>query len=741
MSNLLQEKLQVGYEHLYSALKFTLLGRGPDPRPDFLSALSNINIALADKEDGDLVLEHLNLVRSILDRLVCRADDGLVERLRQEFRLDQNSRLGAGLAIVVGLFGAWREEPVEKQGSERRYHWRACTLLVVRESLETVHPSMLRHELLRAIRPAFDAFYADCDQQDELGFAIDLVEYFTRGTNADIIATSLPMKSHRDEVRSPIGVLGNLNNTSVPSASPADTAVQELGLGAQHRYNEPILQQLQAICLTQCVLFPYRFKERIHLYLINPGGGVLRFELNLLDIEDNLTNLEQVLPDPRRYHSLLPNERVRDMRARRERMSDDVMMPLKCLYDHLFLRSEPLGGWDRNLAEQIDLWEGVYVVPTEEFPWLPWHLLHDGDQFLFERWKISYFPSLSVMYSVLTYRAGFTVGSPDVTIDDPRKTVFFIKEGTTNESSTEAREIRSIVEAHGLSVDEKAVEYGFVHLAGHGASSMSGLNYKVQHGDRWISTADVLNGALKSRAIMINACDVCALGTSLQDDIPLVLALFAAGNRNILGSCWPLRDTSAHKFAVKYYTALMAGQFCVASWRSALMTCIHEPLDLLEFGGYMAYGAIDDQTPSKLEFMGDSTNEDAYKLLQKGETTRAIDKFWDARIYYLRARCWEGHALTCENLLLCNESRTTPESSFPSFPLVLEAIASRAAQGLRGEELSYRMGQYFNEAGLNGDATWSTVEQPLGELLSQRGLSIKDVGIQPILVASKMLFF
>ena len=740
MSDCCQEKLQFAFEKLYSALE-ALLNPGPEMLTDFLLAASSANIALADIEGEPLILEHLNLVRSIVGRLVIPADDKVVEQLRKEFKLDHNSHFGAGLSIVIGLFGAWREEPIGKQGHERRYRWRATTMAVIREYLKTTQLSMLRREFLCIIHPIFDAFYADCGQQNELAFAIDLVEYFIRGTNADIVATALSKDQPRDQTRSPVEVFGNINYTSALSASAADTAVQELGLGNLLRYNEPLLSQLQSICLTQCILMPYRFKERIHLYLIPPGGGVLRYELNLLDIKECLTDLEQLLPDPRFYHSLLPNERIRDMRARRERLSNNIMTPLKSLFDSLFLRSEPLGGWGRNLAEEIDNWEGVYVVPTEEFPWLPWHLLHDGEQFLFQRWNISHFPSLSVMYSVLCYRAGFTVGSPEVTIDNPRKTTFFIKEGTTSQSSAETLEIRSIVEAHGIHVDAEAVEYGFAHLAGHGVSSESGLNYKVQLGDQWISTADVLDGALKSRSIMINACDVCVLGTSLPDDISLLLSLFAAGNRNILGSCWPLRDASAHKFAVKYYEALMSGQSPVASWRFALTECVHEPRDLLEFGGYIIYGAIDDQTPWKLEYMGDTKNENGYKFLQKGETHIALDMFWDARIYYLRARCWEGQALACENLLHCNESKPIPNPLFPSFQLVLEAIASRAANGLRGKELSCRMAQYFREAGLNGVVTWKQVVQPLEELLRQRGLSIRDVGIEPFTVASKMVFF
>jgi hypothetical protein len=446
-----------------------------------------------------------------------------------------------------------------------------------------------------------------------------------------------------------------------------------------------------------------------------------------------LARLKATLPDPDLYHRFTAEERIRDFKTRLRRDTTDAKDALAELYELVFEQSQCVGSWERTLGSEISQphYRGLYVIANETMPWIPWHLLRRKGEYLLARWSISYFPSLDVLYSVLTHRAGFHVGSPSAFQDDVVDYPFLIVLGTTPCAAEEAEKITERLATVGLSEGGEEGQFGIAHVAAHGTSGPEGHRFAFEWQDEKVTTFDVLRGRLKALFVFLNACDVGALWTPARDDVPLVPGLMAAGTRYLVGSYWPLRDERACAVATAFYDAWQPGTSPAEAFRKTVVDQLQSDAGLLEAGGYVFCGPIDDQDTRFLEWLGTQRNNDGYQRQIRGDYSESLSSLYDARIYFLRAGCADGQALACENIAMClgRSGRTREAVQF-----VYESIAAHAVAGQRGLELLVCLAGGLVDLGViqpERPALWDGRSGRIPDVLGVRGLTVEEAGLVP----------
>jgi len=243
-----------------------------------------------------------------------------------------------------------------------------------------------------------------------------------------------------------------------------------------------------------------------------------------------------------------------------KRTTNEYLVPARQLYDQLIRPIDPL-----LAAHGIDT---VVIVPDSVLRVIPFAALHDGRQFLIERYATAIAPSMqlvdpkpladrpnvALILGVSQSVQGF-VDLPNVSreIDE----VHQIEGGKAilNDAFTEAR----------FGAELRSTSYNIVHIASHGQFDvdpkqtfllaydgplrMDQLEDSIKYGERRESALELL---------VLSACETA----SGDDRAALGLAGVAlkAGARSALASLWYVSDEAAGALVVDFYRSLKSGQ-------------------------------------------------------------------------------------------------------------------------------------------------------------------------------------
>lgn len=247
-------------------------------------------------------------------------------------------------------------------------------------------------------------------------------------------------------------------------------------------------------------------------------------------------------------------------------LTQKINIHLRQLYDLLI----------RPLEQTLDH-RKLIVVPHGSLHYLPFHALHNGDQYLIERCEVSVAPSAAIFQQCLQRGAqrlqrALLVGVADEQapriVDEIQtlKEVFpaaitLIQEAATSEA----------LRGNAAGVD-------VLHLACHGQFRSDNPLFSSLHlADGSFTVRDAYSLKLDNALVTLSACETGANVVAPGDElIGLARGFFSAGARSVLLSLWMVDDETTEQMMVDFYEETMRGQSLSASLRTAQLRMLKE---------------------------------------------------------------------------------------------------------------------------------------------------------------------
>ncbi len=226
------------------------------------------------------------------------------------------------------------------------------------------------------------------------------------------------------------------------------------------------------------------------------------------------------------------------------------------LYRRLFQPVEAMLGNKRQ----------ILVVAHGALHYLPFNALHDGREYLIDRYRLRLLPSASVMPYLRpvrpTTRALLAFGNPD--LGDPRLDL--------KHAQTEAQAVTKVLpgsrvltrrEASETAFKRQGAGYAYLHFASHGDfNADSPLNSslllaKDRENDGTLTVGELYSMRLNADLVTLSACET-GLGKIANGDdvVGLTRGFLYAGSRSIVASLWKVDDEATAYLMTRFYGAL-----------------------------------------------------------------------------------------------------------------------------------------------------------------------------------------
>lgn len=288
---------------------------------------------------------------------------------------------------------------------------------------------------------------------------------------------------------------------------------------------------------------------------------------------------------------------------RRGRISRDILVKLResgqVLHDELF---------SLNVKRKLMKTRAEYLVLNidDHLVHVPWELLHDGQQFLCQRFN---------MGRLVKTRQAILGVKPRLLAWPLRMLILADPEGDLKGAYTEGIQIRDFLDRHKDlinvvlrtgqitpdSVKEKLRNFDFTHFAGHadydqGNPSASG--WRLTTGNLKAEDIGKMAGTGSMPALIFsNACQSARteewiLKEHFQNEIfGLANAFLLAGVRHYIGTFWEVLDEPSSRFALEFYKGLLSGMAIGEAVRVARQALIREySEETIVWASYILYG-------------------------------------------------------------------------------------------------------------------------------------------------------
>ena len=234
---------------------------------------------------------------------------------------------------------------------------------------------------------------------------------------------------------------------------------------------------------------------------------------------------------------------------------------LRELYQELLAPLEPLLNGRR-----------LVIVPHGILHYVPFHALHDGNQYLIDSFKISYAPSASI-YSMrpaghINESGTFLIfGVPD------ERAPFIRDEAESLQGLLQPSELFLGPEATLENLKSKGPSARFLHIATHGDFRPDNpLFSSVRLSGSHLTLYDLYQLHLPAQLIVLSGC---ATGLNLISEgdelLGLVRGLFAAGAQSLMLSLWDVHDKSTAEFMQLFYGHLGQNEHREAAFQTAVL--------------------------------------------------------------------------------------------------------------------------------------------------------------------------
>jgi CHAT domain-containing protein len=247
---------------------------------------------------------------------------------------------------------------------------------------------------------------------------------------------------------------------------------------------------------------------------------------------------------------------------------------LRDLYRELL---EPIG--DRLQQKHL------IFIPHGILHFLPFHALFDGQQYLIDRFSVSYSPSASI-YHLCQNRpsppgdTSLVLGVPDAQAPSISDEISAVA------SQVKFPEVFSGRSATEQVLREKGPNSRLVHIATHGNFRQDNPMFShIRLGGSHLSVLDLYHLRLPADLVTLSGC-ATGLNVVVACDEPLGLmrGLLSAGARSLLLTLWDVHDRSTTEFMTAFYGHLQAGK----TKAQALRVAVQKTRDLYPHPYYWA---------------------------------------------------------------------------------------------------------------------------------------------------------
>lgn len=212
----------------------------------------------------------------------------------------------------------------------------------------------------------------------------------------------------------------------------------------------------------------------------------------------------------------------------------------------------------------------LVIVPHGPLHQIPFHALFDGEQYLLERFEISYAPSATV----------FALGHQRVPKRSGSALVFGVSDPLIPAVAAETRAVAQFLDSAEVYTDAqaklgilqaKATSCSILHLACHGLFRADNPMFSaLKLGDGWLTAADVMQFDLSDALVTLSACESGRSQVIAGDEIiGLTRAFLGAGAATLVVSLWLVQDDTTAALMAAWYEQLRSGLGQAAALRAA----------------------------------------------------------------------------------------------------------------------------------------------------------------------------
>lgn len=242
---------------------------------------------------------------------------------------------------------------------------------------------------------------------------------------------------------------------------------------------------------------------------------------------------------------------------------------LAALYNELVTPLEPLlQSAIARVAGEADSIPKLAIVPHGPLHLIPLHALYDGDEYLIERFEVSYAPSATV----------YSLCQESDTRSRGEAAVFGVEDPSIPAALAEARVVAEHIPGAKVYVGEDATvetlregasRGGTLHLACHGLfRSDNPMFSALKLHDGWLTAAEAMSLNLSETLVTLSACESGRSEVVGGDEVlGLTRAFLGAGATTLAVSLWLVQDDTTAELMGGWYKRLRDGDSRAAALR------------------------------------------------------------------------------------------------------------------------------------------------------------------------------
>jgi CHAT domain-containing protein len=222
----------------------------------------------------------------------------------------------------------------------------------------------------------------------------------------------------------------------------------------------------------------------------------------------------------------------------------------------------------------------LIIIPHDVLHNIPFAALHDGNNYLIERFAVQYAPSSGVLAHC--YRAQEVTGTHG---EDPSALVMGYSDGgRLQHVLEEVQSVAAVLPSSTLFQEETAtlsrfyqhaVDCRLIHLATHAFfRSDNSLFSSIKLADGPLNVIDIYSLRLKASLITLSGCETGKGELKGGDLFGLVRGCLYAGVSALLVSLWQVDDASTTMLMKAFYRQLDTGQSIASALRTAQRTML-----------------------------------------------------------------------------------------------------------------------------------------------------------------------
>jgi CHAT domain-containing protein len=214
----------------------------------------------------------------------------------------------------------------------------------------------------------------------------------------------------------------------------------------------------------------------------------------------------------------------------------------------------------------------LVIVPHGALHYVPFHALHDGEQYVTDASAVSYAPSASIYARCQQQASGGGEGALVLGVADDQAPLI----------DSEARAVAAVLPEARLCLGNEATEQvlrtsgrnsRIVHIASHGYFRPENPMFSgIRLGDTYLNVYDLYRLRLKADLVTLSGCATGANVAAAGDELlGITRGLFCAGAHTLLLSLWNVHDESTATFMTHLYQRVAAGHVPVIALRDTML--------------------------------------------------------------------------------------------------------------------------------------------------------------------------